>query len=153
MKTVAEKSGSALFLLFLGMVMSALFGTISIIVQAKGWVIFLSFLVLFFIVAAWGTVHELRRPKVLIKTDFKTILVYCKSKWKSIPIEDIVKIDFHNSRSSRMELNFGTLKIHTKNEIVKVYNVKDLHNVAMNITTIKNNYIGEIKESNVWELS
>lgn len=52
-----------------------------------------------------------------------------------------------------MELNFGTLKIHTKNETVKVYNVKDLHNVAMNITAIKNNYIGEIKESNVWELS
>ena len=75
---------------------------------------FFAFSVLFFIVAAWGTVYELRRPKVLIKIDFKTIWVYCKSKWKSIPIEDIVKIDFHNSRSSRMELNFGTLKIHTK---------------------------------------
>lgn len=43
MKTIAEKSGSALFLLFLGIVMSALFGTISIIVQAKGWEIFLLF--------------------------------------------------------------------------------------------------------------
>ncbi len=153
MKTIAEKSGGALFLLFLGIVVSALFGVSSIIVQAKGWEIFLAFSVLFFIVAAWGIVYELKRPKVLIKTDFKTIWVYCKSKWKSIPIEDIVKIDFHNSRSSRMELNFGTLKIHTKNETVKVYNVKDLHNVAMNITAIKNNYIGEIKESNVWELS
>lgn len=153
MKTVAEKSGCALFGLFLGIVVSTLFGVISIIVQAKGWVIFLSFSVLFFIVAVCGIVYELRRPKVLIKTDFKTLFVYCKSKWKSISIEDIVKIDFHNSRSSRMELNFGTLKIHTENEIVKVYNVKDLHDVAMNITAIKNNYIGEIKESNVWELS
>lgn len=86
----------------------------------------MAFSMLFFIVAVCGIVYELRRPKVLIKTDFKTILVYCKSKWKSIPIEDIVKIDFHNSRSSRMELNFGTLKIRTKNEIIKLYNVEKL---------------------------
>ena len=40
MKTVAEKSGCALFGLFLGIVVSSLFGVISIIVQAKGWEIF-----------------------------------------------------------------------------------------------------------------
>ena len=43
MKTVAEKSGGALFLLFLGIVVSSLLGVISIIVQAKGWEIFFCF--------------------------------------------------------------------------------------------------------------
>lgn len=43
MKTVAEKSGCALFGLFLGIVVSSLFGVISIIVQAKGWEIFFCF--------------------------------------------------------------------------------------------------------------
>ena len=41
MKTVAKKSGCALFWLFLGIVVSSLFGVISIIVQAKGWEILL----------------------------------------------------------------------------------------------------------------
>ena len=43
MKTIAEKSGCALFGLFLGIVVSSLFGVISIIVQAKGWEIFFCF--------------------------------------------------------------------------------------------------------------
>ena len=83
MKTIAEKSGGALFLLFLGIVVSVLFGVISMIVQAKGWGIFFAFSVLFFIAAVCGIVYELRRPKVLIKTDFKGLCSIGRTKTKS----------------------------------------------------------------------
>lgn len=137
MKNLAEKSKLAMIMLLSGAIISLVLGALALSVRMDGWQIVLMFSIVFIGATIFGVIYELGRPNILIKIDNEKLLLYYKRHWKNINIADIADIDFRNTKSGRWVTNCGTLIIVTKDEAIKIYNVKNVRDVASCLTALK----------------
>lgn len=136
-ENIAEKSEGAALMLWLGALISVIFGILAWSRKEQGgWGWFLLFCVLFFLVMLFCAIHETRRPKILIRRAGNTLFVYTRGRRKTIAVSEIENVDFRESESGSIRLTCGTLKIFTKSETVRIYNVKCVRDVAMELVRI-----------------
>lgn len=136
MGEIAYKSKSASVMLFLGLILSVAFAVFAIANKPVQWIIcFIIFLVLA-IVFGCSFFYQLTVPNCIIKKSGEYLWIYCKRKWQKIKIEDMKTIEYRNTQSGTIVLSSGTISIITNDAIFKLYNVKDVADVAFELKTI-----------------
>lgn len=137
MENLAEKSKLSMIMLLSGAIISLVFGMVALLGRMDGWQILLIFSIIFLVATLFGFIYELIRPNVLIKKDNEKLSLFYKRQWKSINIADMTNVDCRNTRSGRLITSCGILIIVTKDETIKIYNVKNVRDVASCLTAIK----------------
>ncbi len=133
METIAYKSSFNQYVnFFLGGV-SAILSILFFVWKIYIWAFAMLALFVFFVIMA---IYCLRQPNELIKLNNDTLEIYCKKETKHIPLTDILNVDWRTS-DQFASFSFGHLDIVTNKEHIKIYNVSDLHNVAMKISELK----------------
>ena len=136
-ENIAEKSEGAAVMLWLGALISVVFGILAWSRREQGgWGWFLLFCALFFLVMLFCAIHETRRPKILIRRVGNTLCAYTRGRRKTIAVSEIEKVDFRETESGNIRLTCGTLKIITKSETIRIYNVKCVRGAALELVRI-----------------
>lgn len=131
---IAEKSGIAAVMLWIGALIFAIFGILAWSRRTQeGWKWFLLFSVVFFFVLLFCAIHEAKRPKILIRRVGENLFVFTKGRWKTVAMSEIETVDFRETESDNIRMTCGTLKIVTASGTIRIYNVKDVKSVAMEL--------------------
>ena len=125
MQEIAFKTKLSNIMLILGAILFALFSLLSATIKPNGWIVY-------FLLSV-----ELKRPNCLIKLSNGFLWIYTKGKWNKIHVTDMIAINYRKTKSRRMVLNSGTLKITTKDSSYTLSNVKNIEEVAFMLQKIK----------------
>ena len=133
MKTIAYKRSFNQYVNFFLSGISAILSILFFVWKTYIWAFAMLALFVFFVIMA---IYCLRQPDELIKLNNDTLEIYCKKETKLIPLTDILKVNWRTS-DQFASFSYGYLDIVTTKEHIKIYNVSDLHNVAMKISELK----------------
>lgn len=137
MQEIAFKTKLSNIMLILGAILFALFALLSATIKPNGWIVYFLLSVVMIIIFIGGFCYELKRPNCLIKLSNGFLWIYTKGKWNKIHVTDMIAINYRKTKSRRMVLNSGTLKITTKDSSYTLSNVKNIEEVAFMLQKIK----------------
>lgn len=137
MNEIAFKSKLSNIMLFFGAILFVLFSFLTVTIKPNGWILYFLLSVVMVIIFIGGFCYEVKRPNCLIKLSNGFLWIYTKRKWDIIHVTDMITINYRKTKSRRMVLNSGTLKITTKDSSYTLSNVKDVEVVAFMLRKIK----------------
>ena len=137
MNEIAFKSKLSNIMLFFGAILFVLFSFLTVTIKPNGWILYFLLSVVMVIIFIGGFCYEVKRPNCLIKLSNGFLWIYTKRKWDIIHVTDMITINYRKTKSRRMVLNSGTLKITTKDSSYTLSNVKDVEVVEFMLRKIK----------------